>query len=138
MIRRNTTMPTIMLPRVRRRGFTLIELLVVLAIVAVLLTLAVPRYLQHVDRSKEAVLRDNLHTTRQVIDRFYGDKGRYPASLEELVELRYLRELPYDPVLESSSGWQIVPVPEGHEGAVYDLRSTAPGEGADGRPYADW
>ncbi|RRS02406.1 prepilin-type N-terminal cleavage/methylation domain-containing protein [Aquabacterium soli] len=121
-----------------RQGFTLIELLVVLAIVAVLLTLAVPRYLQHVDRSKETVLLENLQTTRRVIDRFYGDKGRYPASLDELVESRYLRGLPYDPVLESDQGWQVVPVPEGYEGMVYDLHSTAPGNGADGRPYADW
>ncbi len=121
-----------------RQGFTLIELLVVLAIVAVLLTLAVPRYLQHVDRSKETVLLENLQTTRRVIDRFYGDKGRYPASLNELVESRYLRGLPYDPVLESDQGWQVVPVPEGYEGMVYDLHSTAPGNGADGRPYADW
>ncbi len=126
-----------MIQRVRR-GFTLIELLVVLAIVAVLLTLAVPRYLQHVDRSKETVLLENLQTTRRVIDRFYGDKGRYPASLDELVEARYLRDVPYDPVLESSQGWQLVPVPEGYEGMVYDLHSTAPGNGADGRPYADW
>ena len=45
---------------VMRKGFTLIELLVVLAIIATLLTLAVPRYYASIDKSKEAVLKENL------------------------------------------------------------------------------
>lgn len=122
-----------------RRGFTLIELLVVLAIMALMLTIAVPRYLQHLERSKEAVLRENLNLTRSVIDRFYGDKGRYPKSLDELVDLRYLRALPVDPLTESAETWVIVPVPEdGAADGVYDLRSGAPGEDANGRPYGEW
>ena len=62
-------------------GFTLIELLVVLSIIALLLTLAVPRYFHSIEVSKEAVLRENLHLVRETIDKFYGDKGRYPDSL---------------------------------------------------------
>jgi general secretion pathway protein G len=84
-----------------RRGFTLIELLVVLSIIALLLTLAVPRYFHSIDTSKEAVLSENLHIVRETIDKFYGDKGRYPESLEELVSERYLRALPHDPVTGS-------------------------------------
>ena len=122
-----------------RRGFTLIELLVVLAIMALMLTITVPRYLQHLERSKEAVLRENLNLTRSVIDRFYGDKGRYPKSLDELVDLRYLRTLPVDPLTESAETWVIVPVPgDGATDGVYDLRSGAPGEDANGRPYGEW
>ena len=70
------------------RGFTLIELLVVLSIIALLLTLAVPRYIHSVDVAKEAVLSENLHLVRETIDKFYGDKGRYPESIEELVSER--------------------------------------------------
>ncbi len=121
-----------------RAGFTLIELLVVLAIVAVLLTLVVPRYVNRIDVAKETVLRDNLRGVREVIDRFYGDLGRYPDSLEELVEKNYLRALPVDPITESSATWQIVEVPSGYKGRVYDLKSGAAGEGRDGRPYAQW
>lgn len=122
----------------RSRAFTLIELLVVLAIVALLLTIAAPRYLQHLERSKQAVLRENLSTTRQVIDRFYGDKGRYPDSLQELVDLRYLRALPFDPLTESDEAWSLVPPPEGSAGRVYDLHSSTDGQDEEGRPYADW
>ena len=78
-----------------RRGFTLIELLVVLAIIAVLLTLAVPRYFNQIDGAKETVLRENLQVTRVAIDKYFGDLGRYPDSLDELVERRYLRSLPF-------------------------------------------
>jgi general secretion pathway protein G len=122
----------------RGRGFTLIELLVVLAIIAVLLTLVVPRYYGKIDASKEVVLRENLRTTRDVLGKFYGDTGRYPESLEELVERRYLASAPYDPITESSETWTIVPVPDGYKGAVYDIRSAAPGGGANGTSYADW
>jgi general secretion pathway protein G len=122
----------------RWRGFTLIELLVVLAIVATLLTLALPRYYGKVDAAKETVLRENLRTTRDLIGKFYGDMGRYPDSLDELVERRYLAALPLDPITESATRWILVPPPEGYKGAVYDLKSGAPGDGSDGRPYAQW
>jgi len=122
----------------RVRGFTLIELLVVLAIVAVLLSLALPRYLGRVEQAREAVLLENLRTTRMVIGQFYGDTGRYPESLDELVERKYLAALPYDPITESSSTWTLLPAPEGYRGAIYDLRSGADGSGHDGKPYAQW
>ncbi len=119
-------------------GFTLIELLVVLAIIGTLTALVAPRYWGQVDVAKEAVLRDNLRGTREVIDKFYGDTGRYPESLQELVERRYLRSLPMDPVTGSATGWTLVSPPEGADGAVYDLHSNAPGTARDGRSYADW
>ena len=120
------------------RGFTLIELLVVMAIVATLLTLAVPRYFNSVDQSKEVALRHDLAMLREAIDRHFADTGRYPESLEELVTKRYLRSLVPDPITESSKTWLVV-APENRElGAVYDVRSGAPGKGRDGSPYQDW
>lgn len=123
--------------RALKRGFTLIELLVVLAIIATLLTLAVPRYFQHVERSKEAVLRENLATMRDAIDQYHADTGTWPVSLETLVEKRYLRRLPPDPITESTDSWQIVAPPDDGSG-VYDLRSGAEGTALDGSTYADW
>ena len=125
-------------PKALAHGFTLIELLVVLAIVAVMLTLAIPRYYSQLDQAKESVLRENLRATRDVLDRYYGDTGRYPDSLQELVERRYLRDLPVDPITESSSTWVLVPVPEGYRGNVYDLRSGSPATAKNGTPYAQW
>lgn len=128
-------MPPLSAPR---RAFTLIELLVVLAIIATLATLVAPRLISRVDRAKEVVLRENLRTTRDVIGKFYGDHGRYPESLSELVERRYLATLPFDPVVDSDSTWVLVPAPAGYGGAVYDIRSGAPGQAADGSTYATW
>ncbi len=119
------------------RGFTLIELLVVLTIVALLLTLALPRYLQSVDVAKEAVLVENLRTTREAIDRFYGDNNRYPESLEELAAKKYVRAAPYDPIADSSALWSIVPPAADIKGNVYDLKSAAQGLTRNGKPYAD-
>lgn len=118
-----------------RRGFTLIELLVVLAIVATLLSLSLPRYSQSTDVARERVLVENLRTTRDAIDKFYADTRRYPETLEELVERRYLRALPIDPVLDSAVAWRIVPPTPDKKGQVADIRSTAPGQTLDGKPF---
>jgi general secretion pathway protein G len=117
-----------------KRGFTLIELLVVLAILALLLTVAVPRFFSSIDQSKETILRENLHITRGVIDRFYGDVGRYPNSLDELVERRYLRGLPLDPITESTATWLVV-APETGSG-VFNLHSGAAGTARNGVPFS--
>jgi len=119
------------------RGFTLIELLVVMAVVALLLTLALPRYFQSIEVSKETILAENLRVTRDALDKFYSDTGRYPESLEELVEKKYLRSLPYDPIVESSEQWSITPPPNELKGNVYDLRSGAPGSARNGKPFAE-
>jgi general secretion pathway protein G len=120
-----------------KRGFTLIELLVVLAIVAMLLTLATPRYFQSIDTSKQSILVENLRQTRDVLDKFYADTGRYPESLDELVERKYLKSLPYDPVAQSSKTWIILPPKGGERGAVYNIQSGASGQNRYGVPYAD-
>jgi general secretion pathway protein G len=122
----------------RNRGFTLIELLIVLGIVALLLTLAVPRFFPSVDKTKETILAENLRTTRAVIDQFYADTGRYPESLEQLVEKKYLPHLPADPIAESDANWVIVPPEDPSRGNVYDLHSSAEGKGRNGKPYSEW
>jgi general secretion pathway protein G len=120
------------------RGFTLIELLVVLAIVALLLTLAAPRFFPRIDIAKETILADNLRSTRAVIDQYYADTGRYPDSLEQLVEKKYLPQVPVDPITESSTTWLVVPPEDDSKGAVYSIKSGASGTGRDGRPYQEW
>lgn len=124
---------------VKRRGgqnaFTMIEMLIVMAIIAVLLTLSLPKFFQGVDRSKEAVLMENLHSTRDVIDKFYSDTGRYPESLDELVEKKYLRSVPLDPVTGNSRTWIIVPPEPPYKGQVFDIKSGARGATKDGRAF---
>lgn len=123
----------------RARAFTLIELLVVMAIIAVLLTVAAPRYFEHLDRSKEATLKQTLSVTRDAIDKFRGDRGAWPQSLQELVERQYLRKLPFDPVTDSSETWILVPPKDAAtESGVADLKSGAEGLSRDGVPYADF
>ncbi|OGS97059.1 MAG: type II secretion system protein G [Gallionellales bacterium RBG_16_56_9] len=120
------------------RGFTMIELLVVLAILSLLLTLATPKYFSGVDRAKETVLKHDLAAAREAIDKFYGDQARYPGTLEELVERKYLRAVPVDPITESAETWIIVPPAGDLPGGVYDLHSGAPGNAMDGTFYGDW
>jgi general secretion pathway protein G len=118
-------------------GFTLIELLVVLAIVAMLLTVAVPRYFQSVETAKQTVLVDNLRQTRDILDKYYADAGRYPDTLDELVEKSYLKALPFDPVTGSATTWVIVAPREGVKGKVFNLRSGASGSNRFGQAFSD-
>lgn len=123
----------------RRRGFTLIELLVVMAVIATLLTIAVPRYFQHLDRAREATLRESLAVMRDAIDKYRADLGRYPESLDDLVTRRYLRKVPPDPITESAESWVIVPPPdEPGQRKVWDVQSGAEGQGRDGSDYRSW
>jgi general secretion pathway protein G len=124
--------------KARLTGFTLIELLIVLAIVATLLTIAVPRYYASLERSKEAVLKENLYQMRDAIGKYYGDKGKYPESLEALATDKYLLRVPLDPITESATTWIPVSPPDPQKTGVYDVRSGAPGKALDGTEFATW
>lgn len=121
-----------------RSGFTLIELLVVMAIIALLLSLAIPRYFGSLERSKEAVLREDLFQVRDAIGKYYGDRGKYPESLETLASEKYLRKVPVDPITESATTWVIVAPEDPQKGGVYDVKSGAQGKASDGSVYAEW
>jgi general secretion pathway protein G len=113
----------------RRPGFTLIEIVVVMAILGLLLTIALPRYLHTIDRGKEQVQRQNLAVMRDAIDKFYGDNGRYPETLDELVTRHYLRGVPDDPV-SGNRDWVVVASPDGEKPGVYDLAPASAPEAA--------
>ena len=122
----------------KHRGFTLLELLVVMAIIATLLTVAVPRYFRSLERSKEAVLRQDLSSLRESIDKFYGDTGKYPPALAVLVEKHYLRSIPVDPIARAADKWIIVNSDDPDDNGVKDVKSGAEGKGENGVPYVEW
>jgi len=119
------------------RGFTLIELLVVLAIVGTLLAIAVPSYFASLDNARETALRQDLSVMRTAIDHFFGDRGRYPESLQELVSARYLRKVPADPITGASDQWVLENATDA-QGGVRDVRSGAQGNALDGTAYGSW
>lgn len=122
---------------VKQKAFTLIELLVVMAIVALLLTLVTPNYFARLEQAKETTLKHDLASMRDAIDKFHGDRDRYPASLDELVSLGYLRALPPDPITGETTTWKTAAPPEGGEG-VADVHSGAAGVAKDGTHFEDW
>ena len=124
--------------KLNNKGFTLIELLAVMVIIALLLTIAVPKYFGSVDRSRESILRQDLATMREALDKYYGDTGQYPDALEDLTKKKYLRGIPRDPMTDSDTTWVIIAPSNDAKGAVYDVKSGAAGNGADGTAYADW
>ncbi|MEJ8834920.1 type II secretion system protein [Ramlibacter sp. AN1133] len=125
--------------KARSRGFTLIELLIVLAIVGTLLTIAVPSYFASLDNAKETSLKQSLSVMRTAIDHYKGDLGKYPETLQTLVDAKYLRSLPADPITGATDQWAVEMGSEpGQPSGVKDVHSGAPGNAKDGTPYASW
>lgn len=136
----------------KAHAFTLIELLVVMAIIATLLSLVAPRYFRSVDKAKETALQTNLKVMRDAIDKFHADARRHPASLEELVARRYLREIPLDPVTERRDTWHLLgadarggagtseacAAQQQACGGIGDVRSGAAGSALDGTAFSSW
>jgi len=123
--------------KLQKRGFTLIELLVVMAIIALLLTIVSPRYFTSVDRAREVVLKQNLSILRDAIDKYHADTGRYPASLNQLVEDRYIRAVPVDPITEEDV-WAELPPPDPEMDGVFDVHTTSDKQALDGTFYEKW
>jgi len=123
-----------------RRGFTLIELLIVVSSVGILATIAVPSFQLAVTKTEEAALKENLFTLRDVIDQYYADQERYPPTLAELVEKRYLRRVPADPITGRSDSWTFANATDeqGQEDGIVDVQSGSEGVGLNGVPYKEW
>lgn len=118
-----------------RYGFTIVELLIVLTIIALLLSIVTPKYIDHIQEAKEMVLKQNLSTIRYSLDKFYSDRGRYPESLQELINAKYLREIPSDPTNEKQE-WQIIKDDTGQ--GIYDVKSINYEIGSNKKRYSEW
>jgi general secretion pathway protein G len=127
----------------RSRGFTLIELMIVITIIMILASISIPIYIKSLVHAKEAVLRDDLFTMRNVIDQYTLDKQKAPQSLDDLVSAGYLKAIPKDPFTGSSDSWQTVSDdtlmdPGQTQPGITDVHSGASGVGSDGSAYSSW
>lgn len=126
----------------RLLGFTLIELMIVMAVIAVLVSVAVPMYQKSVIRARETVLRQNLFSLRTVIDEYTYDKAKAPQSLEDLVREGYLRQIPIDP-MTGQADWEVimedaVTSVNQTEPGIFDVRSRSTVRSLEGTPYNEW
>jgi len=124
-------------------GFTLIEMLIIITLIGILVTIAVPSYQRSLLKAREAVLKEDLYQIRKAIDAYFADHAKYPDSLEELVDNKYLREIPVDPITQSRETWETVQPeapPDGElaEGGIFDIHSGSELIGLNGEPYAEW
>jgi general secretion pathway protein G len=139
-----------MVPEIRRpplgarrpalRGFTLIELMIVITIIGILITIAQPSYNRAITAAKEATLKENLFILRDAIDQYYADNAKYPPSLTDLAEKKYIRRVPKDPVTGSAETWTLVYFTDeqGQQQGILDLKSGSEAVAMDGTPYNEW
>jgi len=131
--------------RTKDKGFTLIEMIVVFTLIGILVGLALPQYQSSVKKARESVLKTTLFDLRKLIDQYYTDKGKYPASLQALVDENYLRKIPVDPITGKADTWVEVQeqpladeIEPGQVFGIVDVHSGAEGKGLDGTPFNTW
>jgi general secretion pathway protein G len=128
----------------RNRGFSLLELMIVLTIIAILVGVSIPIYKAVILRSRESVLKSNLHSMRSVIDQYTADKKKAPQALQDLVDAGYYRkELPWDPITDRHDTWipdfdTSVASADQTESGITDVHSGATGTSTMGTPYNTW
>jgi len=125
----------------RPAGYTLLELMIVVAIASILVTLAVPSFQRSAVKAREAALKQNLATMRTVLDQHYADQGKYPQSLEALVEAGYLRHIPVDPFTRTADTWQLVfeeDAGDNEAGGIFDVHSGSDEVSSNGTAYSEW
>lgn len=117
------------------------ELLLVLVLIALLASVAMPVVTSSVHRARESTLKENLFTMRKAIDDYYADNGGYPAELEVLVQKRYLRKIPTDPLTDRRDSWVLVHTDDdsqGKGGGIIDVHSGSDEKDDNGTPYKEW
>ncbi len=112
-----------------------------MVIIAILAAVAIPKYLSHLRRAKEVVLKQDLWAMRRAIDYYTTDKEKPPSNLQELVSAQYLREIPKDPMCPDCT-WSEVPAVSDNSlnssGGIGDVKSTAPGTDSNGVPFSEY
>lgn len=119
-------------------GFTFLEIMIVMLMIGLLASLAAPHVINMVVKGKEAVLKENLLITRKSLDDYYSDKGLYPQDLDALVEDKYLRTLPWDPITRSDNDWTTVDSEDEEITGIADIKSASSAQARDGTYYSDW
>jgi general secretion pathway protein G len=123
------------------RGFSLLELMIAMFILVILLSVALPTYQHTVQHAKETVLKENIRQIEKAIDQYAADKGKLPQSIDDLVEAKYLREVPVDPITEKAE-WESEMGEDAFSGeggqGLIGVKSLADGEDSSGKPYKEY
>src|SRR6185503_6058411 len=127
----------------RTSGFTLMEMMIVMVLIVILAGIGLTVYGSSVQRAKEATLKEDLFRMRDAIDQYYADKNKYPGSLEDLVNEKYMRAVPQDPFTQSTDTWQTTmsdpdPSNPSQQSGISNVKSGSEQTGLDGSRYADW
>lgn len=99
-------------------GFTLIELMIVVAIIGILAAVALPKFAQLIEKSREAATKGNINSLRGAVSIYYGDhEGIQPDILDvsqNYAFSNYMESIPPVKATHSGIGNGTVESPQGN------------------------
>lgn len=87
--------------RLKSKGFTLIELMIVVAIIGILAAIAIPKFAQMLEKSKEGATKGNLGSMKSAASIYYGDtEGTWPSTLNSVTIYSFSKYLDQVPLVK--------------------------------------